>query len=73
MQKKSGDFSLQEAMQLAQSPAGQELLALLRQADSSTLQRAMEAANSGNYKEAAQAINKVLTPQMRKLAEDLGG
>ena len=37
MQENSGKFSMEEAMRLAQSPAGQQLLALLQQNNSKNL------------------------------------
>ena len=49
MQKNSDNFSMQEAMRLASSPAGQQLLTLLKQADPATLQKAMQQASSGYY------------------------
>ena len=73
MEKKSQDFSIQDAMNLAKSPAGQQLLTLLRQADQDTLQKAMAAANAGDYAKAARTLNSVITPQMRKIAKDLEG
>ena len=48
MEKKSQDFSVQEAKRLANSPAGQELFRLLQQQDSAQLKKAMELASGGN-------------------------
>ena len=44
MQKNSDNFSMQEALRLAGSDAGQQLLALLRQSNGTQLQQAMEQA-----------------------------
>lgn len=60
MQKKSDDFSMQEAMRLAQSPAGQQLLAMLRQENDSQLQQAVQKANSGDLAGAAHILNTLL-------------
>ena len=48
MQKNSQDFSMEEALRLAKSPAGQQLLALLKQSDPQTLQQAVQQANNGS-------------------------
>lgn len=49
MQKNSEDFSMQEAMRLAKSPAGQQLFALLQQTDPAALHQAMDQAAAGDY------------------------
>ena len=73
MQKKSQDFSMQEAMHLADSPQGRQLMELLRQTDSDAIRQATDAANAGDYTKAAQAIEKLLTPQVKELIGRLGG
>lgn len=73
MQKKSEDFSVQEAMRLAQSPAGQQLLAMLKRSDNGQIQQAMNQASAGDYREAAKTLNGLLSsPEAQKLLEDLG-
>ena len=73
MQKKSEDFSMQEALRLAQSPAGQQLLALLQRSDGAQLQKIKEQATAGDYKNAAQMLNSLLSSQEAKqLLEQLG-
>ncbi len=61
MQKNSEDFSMQEALRLAKSPAGQQLLAMLRQKDNGQLQQVMDLATAGNYTQASQIINTLLS------------
>ena len=74
MQKKSQDFSKEDIMRLAQSPAGQQLIALLRQGDSTQLQQVISQAQSGDYVNASQTLNAMLnTPQAQKLLKELGG
>ena len=74
MEKKSQDFSIKEAQRLAKTPEGQRLMALLQQGDSGQLQKAMEAANSGNYKEAGAALQSLLSsPEVQQLIQQLGG
>lgn len=73
MQKNSEDFSMQEALRLAQSPAGQQLLAALRQSDSGQLQNAMDQAAAGDLQKASQTIRSLLaTPELQKLLQELG-
>lgn len=73
MQKKSEDFSVQEAMRLANSPAGQQLLAMLRRSDSGQIQQAMSQASTGDYREAAQTLNALLSsPEAQRLLKELG-
>ena len=74
MEKKSKDFSIEDAKRLANSPAGQQLLQLLQQQDSGQLQRAMELASGGNSKEAGNALQSLLASQdAQKLIQQLGG
>ena len=74
MEKKSQDFSIEKAKRLAESPEGQQLLALLQQGDSTQLQKAIAQANAGNYKEAGNLLQTLLSsPEARKLIQQLGG
>ncbi len=63
MQKKSEDFSVQEVMRLAESPAGQQLLALLQQQHAQTLQQAASQASQGDYTNASQTLQQLLTSE----------
>ena len=74
MQKNSEDFSMEEAMKIANSPAGQQLIAMLQQSNSSQLQKAMELAGKGDMQQASQMMGSLLSsPQAKKLLEELGG
>lgn len=74
MQKKSEDFSMQEVMRLAESPAGQQLLAMLQQADGNQVQRVADMAAAGNYAQAARALQSMLSsPEAQALLKQLGG
>lgn len=71
MQKNSEDFSMQEALRLAKSPAGQQLLAMLR--DAGTLDQAADQAKAGNYSQAMESVKDILsTPQGQQLLKQLG-
>ena len=74
MQKNSQDFSMQEALHLANSPAGQRLLAMLRETDSARLQQAADAASAGDYAKAGNTLQSLLSsPEIQKLLKELGG
>ena len=74
MQQKSNDFSMQEALRLANSPAGQQLLALLQQADTAAVSKAMEQAAGGDYSQAKQLLAPLLaSEEAKRLMQQLGG
>lgn len=74
MQKNSGEFSMHEAMQLANSPAGQQLINLLKNADSAAIKKAMNEAASGNYEKAKQSLTPFLeNSETQALLRQLGG
>ncbi len=74
MEKNSQNFSMDEAMRLANSPAGQQLLALLRNTNSKQLQKAMDLATAGDMNGASQIINSLLSSNDRAqgLMDQLG-
>lgn len=72
MRKNSQDFSMQEALRLAQTPAGQQLLALLKASSSQTVQQAASAASAGNYQQAGQDLRQLLSdPEVQRLLQQL--
>ena len=74
MQKNSQNFSMQEALRLANSDAGQRLLALLQQSDSKKLHQAADEAASGNYDQAKQTLAFLLkNDEVQKLLKQLEG
>ena len=74
MAKKSQDFSMEDIKRLAQSPAGQQLIAMLQQGDKQTLQQAVSQAQAGNYTQATQTLSALLSsPEAKKLMTELGG
>ena len=74
MQKNSENFSIQEAMRLASTPAGQELIGLLRRGNREQLQQAAELASAGNYSQAQQLLSAFLKePEIQRLLSQLGG
>lgn len=64
---------MQEALRLAQSPAGQQLLAMLRRSDSGQIRQALDQANAGDLSSAKRTLSTLLDdPEIRKMLEQLG-
>lgn len=73
MQKNSENFSIQDAMRLAATPAGQELIAMLQKGDTGQFQQAAELASAGNYAQARQMLSQLLKdPKVQSLLSQLG-
>ena len=65
--------SMQEAMRIAATPQGQQLIAALKKNSGSDLQDALAKARSGDYTEAKKAISALMdTPEVKALLEQLG-
>ncbi len=74
MQKKNQDFSMEEIMKLAKSPAGQQLLTMLKGQDSAKLEQAAAQAKAGDYAHASKTLSAMLSsPEAQKLLKELGG
>lgn len=72
MGKNNQEFSVEDAMRIAGSPTGQQLLAMLRRQDSDQLQKIIDQANSGNYKKAGSALSSMLSsPEAQALLKKL--
>ncbi len=68
------DPSLQQALRFAQSSAGQQLLAQLRQSRDPAVQSAMEQAAAGNYEQAQRSLSSLLnSPDFQELLRHFGG
>lgn len=68
----NNEQAIQEAMRLAQSPAGQQLLSKLKESGGDELRQAMNQAAAGDYTQAMQALNGLLeSPDIKKLLEQL--
>ena len=64
--------NISELIRLAQTPAGQQLIALLQQQDSAQLQQAIAYAVSGDYNRAKAALSKLLSsPEAQALLKEL--
>ena len=74
MENKSQDFSMNDVMRIAKSPAGQQLIAMLQQKDSAALAEAASQAKAGNYSQAGQTLSALLSsPEAQRLMKELGG
>ena len=66
MGKNNREFSMEDAMRLAKSPAGQQLLAMLRSQESSHLQQLMQQIKNGDYQSAGSALSSMLSSEKAK-------
>jgi hypothetical protein len=74
MQKNSDNFSMQDALRLAQSDKGQQLFAMLKAQNGDAMNKAMEQAATGNYDQVKDTLSALLSsPQLRAMLEQLGG
>lgn len=68
------NFSMQDAVRLAGTPAGQQLIKLLQQQGNVDFQAAMSSAAQGNYDQAKQALSSLMnSPEIMALLQQLGG
>lgn len=71
--KPDSPMDMAEAMRIAQTPAGRQLIGILQQKGGDDLRQAMEKAAAGDYAQAKQTINALLdSPEIKKLLEQLG-
>lgn len=73
-QDTNGAFDMHKAMELASSPAGQHLLAILQAQAGPELQKAMAKAASGDYSSAKHLLSGFMEiPEIQKLLKQLEG
>ena len=74
MKKNSGEFSIEDAMRIANSPTGQQLFALLKRTDTAKLNKAMDQAAAGNYDQVKDTISSLMENEdVKALLAQLGG
>ena len=74
MEKKSQEFSMDDALRLARSPAAKQLMDTLRTKDPTRLDHAMTQAAAGDYRQAQKDLQSLLEdPAIRELLKQLGG
>lgn len=72
MEQKFDDFSMQEAMRLAKSETGKELIALFRQQNADALQSILNSTASGDMEQARRSITAFMaSPEAKRLLEQL--
>lgn len=66
--------NMSDLMKLAQSPAGQQLLAMLQNSNSGAVERAVQQASAGNLEEAKNTLSSMLSsPQFQALLKQMEG
>ena len=74
MDNNSKNFSMQDAMKLANSPTGKQLLNRLQKSNPKELEQAMAQAAQGDYSNLSQTLKPLLASQeIQKLLKQLGG
>lgn len=73
MQKNSDNLSMQEALRLAKSEAGQQLFAALRSQNSAAMEQAMEQAAAGDYAQIKDTLSSLLSsPEIKAMLQQMG-
>ena len=66
--------AMQEAKKLAETPEGKQLAALLQNIGSTDIQRSMDAAAAGDFRQAQHVLSALMNnPEAKALLEKLGG
>ena len=74
MEENSHNFSMQDMMRLAGTPAGQQLLNHLQKKNEKQLQMAIAHAVSGNMEQAKKLLSDLIgDPESQRLIRELGG
>lgn len=72
MQNKPDNFSLADAMRLANTPAGKQLISLLQSTGGKDLDEARKAAAKGDYESAKNNLSEILkSPQIQALIREM--
>lgn len=65
-------YDMSDILRLAQSPAGQQLIALLQKTGGTDLQNAVSKASAGDYAQARQSLSSLLSnPEVQALLKQL--
>lgn len=74
MEKKIDSNSMQQAMRLANTPEGKQLISLLQKNNPAAVQQAMQQASAGDYSQIAKTLAPLLaSPEVRALIKQMGG
>jgi len=68
------NFSMQDAMRMANTDAGKQLLNLLQQNNADALNQAMSQANEGDFSNLSKTLAPLLSsPEVQQLLKQMGG
>ena len=74
MDHNSKNFSMKEAMKLANSDAGKQLLSQIQKSNPKELEQAMAQAAQGDYSNLSETLKPLLaSEQIQKLLKQMGG
>ena len=74
MENKSKSFGMQDAMRLANSQAGKQLLGKIQKSNPKELEQAMAQAAQGDYSNLTETLKPLLaSEEIQKLLKQLGG
>ncbi len=74
MQKNSGEFSMQDAIQLANSPVGEQLLSMIKKKNPDALNQAMAQANEGNFEQIKETMSALMKDKdIQAMLKQFGG
>ena len=74
MEKKFDPATVQKAMQLANTPAGKQLIGMLQQSNPDAVQKAMQQASAGDYAQIAKTLAPLMaSPEIQALMKQMGG
>lgn len=67
------NFSIQDAMRLAETPAGKELLSILQATEGDSMDKAKKAAAQGDYNQVKENLTDLLrSPKIQSLLREMG-
>lgn len=73
MQQKPDNHMIQEALKLANSPAGQKLFALLKSTGGDAVDKAGKQAAAGDFGQAKNTLSQILqSEEVQKLLKEMG-
>ncbi len=72
MQNNRNQFSMEDALRLASTPAGRELIALLQSAGGQDVEKAKQAAQKGDYTQAKNSLAEIMkSPKVQQLLREM--
>ena len=73
MKSNKENFSIQDAMRLAETPAGKELLSILQSSGGDSVDKAKKAAEQGDYAQVKESLSELMkSPKIQSLLKEMG-